>query len=95
MKACGVLVLLLAGLLVARAQDDTITLPDIIQGAQEWAQENLDTNVLAALQNVDQQKVQQFFHDLQQQFQGEYVVNLASLKDAAEAIVPLLESHPD
>jgi len=95
MKACGVLVLLLAGLLVARAQDDTITLPDIIQGAQEWAQENLDTNVLAALQNVDQQKVQQFFHDLQQQFQGEYVVNLASLKDAAEAIVPLLESHPE
>ena len=85
MKACGVLVLLLAGLLVARAQDDTITLPDIIQGAQEWAQENLDTNMLAALQNVDQQKVQQF--------QGEYVVNLASLKDTAEAIVPLLESH--
>ena len=87
MKACGVLVLLLACLLVARADDDTVTLPELVQSAQEWAQENLDTNVLAALQNVDQQKVQQF--------QGEYVVNLASLKDTAEAIVPLLESHPD
>ncbi len=96
MKAWGMLGLFLAGLLVAQAQDDdTITLPDIMQGAQQWAQENLDTNVLAALQNVDQQKVQQFFSDLQQQFQGEYVVNLAALKDTAEAVMPLLESHPE
>ena len=95
MKAPCIFVLLLAGSLLGRAQDDTITLPDIIQGAQQWAEENLDTNVLAALQNVDRQKVQQFFNDLQRQFQGEYVVNLAPLKDAAETIVPLLESHPE
>jgi membrane-bound lytic murein transglycosylase D len=95
MKTSGILVLLLAGSLLARAQDDMITLPDLIQDAQEWAQENLDTNVLAALQDVDQQKVQQFFREVQQQFQGEYVVNLASLKDTAEIILPLLESHPE
>ena len=95
MKASCIFALLLAGALRARAQDETITLPDLIQGAQQWADENLDTNVLAALQNVDQQKVQQFFNDLQQQFQGEYVVNLAPLKDTAEAILPLLESHPE
>ncbi len=96
MKVSCLIVLLLAGSLFAPAQDeDTISLPDIIQGAQQWAEENLDTNVLAALQNVDQQKVQQFFNDLQLQFQGEYVVNLAPLKDTAEAILPLLESHPE
>jgi len=95
-KTCCVLLLFLAGSLFARAQDDdSITLPEIMQGAQQWAQENLDTNVLASLQNVDRQKVQQFFNDLQQQFQGEYVVNLAPLKDVAETIMPLLESHPE
>ena len=96
MKVSCLIGLLLAGSLFAQAQDeDTISLPDIIQGAQQWAEENLDTNVLAALQNVDQQKVQQFFNDLQQRFQGEYVVNLAPLKDTAETILPLLESHPE
>jgi len=95
MKAFGMFVLLLAGLPVARAEDDTITLPEIVQGAQQWADENLDTNVLAVLQNVDQQKVEQFFRQVQQQFQGEYVVNLAPLKAAAETFVPLLESHPE
>ena len=40
--------MLLAGSLVARADDDTVTMPDLIQGAQQWAQENLDTNVLNA-----------------------------------------------
>jgi hypothetical protein len=54
MKACGVLVLFLAGLLVARADDDTVTLPELVQGAQQWAQENLDTNVLNALPEVDE-----------------------------------------
>jgi hypothetical protein len=46
MKACGILVLFLAGSLVVRADDDTVTLPEMLQGAQQWAQENLDTNVL-------------------------------------------------
>jgi membrane-bound lytic murein transglycosylase D len=32
---------------------------------------------------------------LQQRFQGEYVVDLASLRGPAEAILPLLESHPE
>jgi membrane-bound lytic murein transglycosylase D len=95
MKISGIFALLLAGSVLARAQDDMITLPDLIQDAQEWAQENLDTNVLAALEDLDQQKVQRFFRDLQQEFQGEYVVELASLKDTAEIILPLLESHPE
>ena len=95
MKTLVLITLLLACTLSLQAQDDAVTLPDIIEGMQQWAEENLDTNVLAALQDVDQQKVQQFFRDLQQEFQGDYVVDLASLKDTAEVILPLLESHPD
>jgi hypothetical protein len=40
---------LLAGALFARADDKTVTLPELIQDAQQWAQDNLDTNVLNAL----------------------------------------------
>ena len=47
------LVLFLAGSLVARADDDTVTLPELVQGVQQWAQENLDTNVLNALPEAD------------------------------------------
>ena len=75
MKAYGILVLFLAGSLVARADDDTVTLPEMIQGAQRWAQENLDTNVLNTLPEVDERAVRQFFHDVQQRFQGDYVVD--------------------
>jgi len=95
MKACGILVLFLAGSLVARADDDTVTLPEMIQGAQQWAQENLDTNVLNALSEVDEHAVQQFFHDVQQRFQGDYVVDIAALRQTARTVLPLLESREE
>jgi len=83
---------LLAGSLTARADDDTVTLPDLVQGAQQWAQENLDTNVLNALPTVDDPQVQQFFRDLQQRYQGDYVVDLAALRQSAQTVLLLLEN---
>ena len=67
--AC-MLALLLTGALCARAADPEVSLPDLMQGAQQWAQDNLDTNVLNALPKLDDPAVQQFLHDLQQRFQG-------------------------
>ncbi len=95
MKAGGILVLFLAGSLVARAQDDTVTLPDLIQGAQQWAQDNLDTNVLNALSEADDRAVRQFFREAQQRFQGDYVVDMAALRQTAQAVLPLLESREE
>jgi membrane-bound lytic murein transglycosylase D len=95
MKLHVVLVFLLASVLFARAEEQTITLSDIVEGAQQWAQDNLDRNFLNSLPDVDEQKVQQFFHDVQQRFQGEYVVDLAPLKQAAVAVLPLLESREE
>ncbi len=95
MKACGILILLLAGSLFARADDDTITLPDMIQGAQQWAQENLGTNFLNSLPDADDREVQQFFRDVQQGFQGDYVVDIAPLRQTAQIVLPLLESRED
>jgi membrane-bound lytic murein transglycosylase D len=85
--------LLPAGLQPARADDDTITLPDLVQNAQQWAQENLDTNVLNALSEADEQTVQQLFRDAQQRFQGDYVVDVANLRQTALVVLPLLEGR--
>ncbi len=95
MKTAVVFVLFLAGLLVARAQDDSIDMSGLVQGAQQWAQQNLDTNVLNSLSSVDERTVQQFFSQVQQEYQGEYVVDIASLRDTAQSLLPLLESHDD
>jgi membrane-bound lytic murein transglycosylase D len=90
MKAGGILVFFLAGSLAVLADDDTVTMPDLVQGAQQWAQENLDTNVLS---EVDERTVQQFFQDLQQRFQGDYVVDLGALQQTAQDILPLLQGN--
>ena len=87
--------LVFGGVLAARADDVTITLPELIQGGQQWAQANLDTNVLNALPGVDEQTAQQLFSELQQRFQGDYVVDLAALRQPAQTVLPLLESHPE
>jgi membrane-bound lytic murein transglycosylase D len=87
-------VLLITGELV-RAQDDTINMPDLIQGAQQWAQENLDTNVLNALPRVDDPQAQQFLRELQKRYQGDYVVDLADMRDTARTVELLLDSSDD
>lgn len=86
---------LLLGVVLSSAQEDTITLDDLVQSADQWAKENLDEDALRALQDVDRAKVKQFFSDIQKQFQGEYVMDLASLKDTAKTILPLLEGYEE
>lgn len=83
------------GVVLSSAQEDTITLDDLVQSADQWAKENLDEDALRALQDVDRAKVKQFFSDIQKQFQGECVIDLASLKDTAKTILPLLEGYEE
>lgn len=90
------IVLLASGM--ARAQEwelDTNALREWIVAADEWAQENLDEDVLQALPSVDRGRVEQFLRNLQQQLQGQYVLDVASLKDAANALLPLLQLHEE
>jgi len=95
MKFFRCALILLVSSIFARAADDTIALPDVIQGAQQWAQENLDTNFLNSLPDVDGRVAQQFFRDVQQRFQGDYVADIASMRQAAQVILPLLENNAD
>ena len=86
---------LLAGAWFARAGGQPPTLPELMQGAEKWAQDNLDSNVLNSLPTMDDPAVQQFFREVQQRFQGEYVVDLAGLKETARTLLPLLESREE
>ena len=79
----------------ASAQDDTITLDDVVRSGEEWAKENLDDDALRVLKSVDQEKVKQFLAQVQKEFHGEYVVDLAQLKDGAKTILPLLEGYEE
>lgn len=91
----ALLILLLLSVLPVRAQEDVLNFPDLFQQAQEWAEENLDTNILNALPEVDQRRTQQLLRDLQKRFQGQYIVDLAALREPAKAILPLLEGQEE
>jgi membrane-bound lytic murein transglycosylase D len=64
----------------------------LIQSGQQWLQENVDEKVLESLPQLDQEKVQQLFRDLQARFQGDHVFDLAAFKETAVAVLPLLEA---
>jgi membrane-bound lytic murein transglycosylase D len=78
----------------AVAQED-INLDNLADSALQWAKENLDDDILKSLQESDQRKVKEFLQQLQKQLQGEYVIDLAQLKEAARTILPLLESYEE
>lgn len=76
-------------------QTNEADLGDVMESVQQFAQENLDPDVLHALQSVDQQQVQDFFDHYQEYLRGDYVLDLAQLQDAAQAILPVLEAHEE
>ncbi len=89
------IVFLLASAVSIFGQTNTVTIDDLMQSAQDWANENLDENVLRALQNTDQKKLRQFFDEIQTNFQGEYVIDLAQVRDTARSVLPILESYEE
>jgi membrane-bound lytic murein transglycosylase D len=74
---------------------DTNALREAFDIAGQWAEANLDEDALRALRQVDREKVEEFLHSFQQQLQGDYVLDLAALKDAANAVLPLLEAYEE
>ncbi len=75
--------------------EDTLSLDEMVSSAQQWAKESLNDDALQALQQVDRQKVREVLAQFQKQFQGEYVLDLAGLKQSASAAIPLLESYEE
>lgn len=94
-KAALMLALFLCGFR-ASGQENTLTVDEeLVRSAQEWARENLDESVLRSLPELDQQKVRQFLNQLQKQYNGEYVLDLAQFKETAKAVLPVLEAYEE
>jgi membrane-bound lytic murein transglycosylase D len=88
-----VTLIVLCGL--APAQTNDLDLGDMLDSVEQFAQENLDPDVLHALQNVDRQKVEDFLKQYQDYLQGDAVLDAGQLKDAAKVILPLLVLHEE
>jgi membrane-bound lytic murein transglycosylase D len=72
-----------------------LDLSSLMETAEEWAAEHLDTNVVAALPAFDQQQAQVILSNLQQQFQGEFIMDLAALRGTVETLLPLLDAYEE
>src|SRR5882724_6741847 len=95
MKRLCLLALVFISVGAASAQEQTVTLDELVQSAQQWAQENLDEDALRVLQSGDEKKVKQFLADIEKKFHGEYIVDLAPLKDTAKVVIPVLEQYEE
>ncbi len=97
MKTSAVIFFLIFACRVASAQtnDAQMDVNGLLNAAQTWAQQNLDDDVLRALQDVDRAKVADFLKHYQAYLKGDYVLDLAQLNDAAVAVLPLLDAHEE
>src|SRR5260221_5077587 len=97
MKTHAAILMLITGSWLASAQTNEPALDEdmMLDSAQQWAQDNLDDDVLAALKNVDRAKVGDFLKNYQEQMQGDSVLDLAQLKAGAMTILPLLSAHKE
>lgn len=90
------IVLFAAAPLAALAQtNDALSLDDLMDAGEQFIEENVDEDVLAQLGEVDQEKVRALLKQLQDEFDQDYVLDLAALKDAAQSGLKLLEASPD
>lgn len=87
--------MLLALCRTAPAQTNEMDWDAVMDSAQQWARQNLDEDVLHALQNVDRDKVEGFLKHYQDYLNGDYVLDVAQLKDTANTILPLLNAHEE
>jgi membrane-bound lytic murein transglycosylase D len=68
---------------------------DLTRMAERWATENLEPDVLAALKSGDEKQLRQVLDDVQRRFGGDYVIDLAAVKESVRTVLPLLESYEE
>ncbi len=66
---------------------------DGFQSLDEWMQDNIDPDVLKALKQLDQERVQRIFSELQLAMQGTNLYQLGTLRETATQLAPLLQKY--
>jgi membrane-bound lytic murein transglycosylase D len=89
------LLLLVCRMVPAQTNEAVIDVNRLMDAAQQFAKDNLDDDVVQALQGVDRTQVQDFLKHYQDYLKGDYVLDLAQLQTAAETVLPLLEAHEE
>jgi membrane-bound lytic murein transglycosylase D len=68
---------------------------DPAQAIQQWMQDNLDTNVLQLLGQIDQDRVRDFFTNILQSFEATNIYDLGALKPIALQVLPVLKEFEE
>jgi membrane-bound lytic murein transglycosylase D len=67
-------------------------LQELADSAQEFFEENIDPEVLAAFSEADQEKISKAFEALKKGFESTYVIDVAELRQTTKTLLPFLES---
>jgi membrane-bound lytic murein transglycosylase D len=79
----------------ALAQISQFKLEDLTDEVDQLIRKHLDPRAVESFRrNLDMNQVRSLLQDLQEQFQGEYVLDLAQVRDSARTLLPILESLP-
>jgi membrane-bound lytic murein transglycosylase D len=73
----------------------TVDVEDVLGGFDESVLTNLDLSAWPALTDIDRAQLQSMCRQLQKRFQGEYVLELAPLREVASAALPMLQQYPE
>ena len=68
-----------------------IQLDDALKLGEQWVRANVDPKVLQSLPQLDEKQAVQLLLQFQQQFQGEYVLDVVRLKQVANLALPFIE----
>ncbi|MGC8744071.1 MAG: lytic transglycosylase domain-containing protein [Verrucomicrobiia bacterium] len=73
--------------------DDGIDLNELMEQGEKLLQENLDEELLKSIKSTID--INDFFKQVQSRLSGEYVVDIAALKEAAKTVLPVLDSYEE
>lgn len=90
-----ILTLIICLFLPLRGAEDTIDLNKLLQEGGKFLKENLDDSFLENLDANTKAEIDALLMRIQAAFQGEYVIDVATLKDIVNAVLPFLESYEE
>lgn len=74
-----------------QAPQQSVTIDDLLSAAEEWANDNLDDEVLEIFNEIDRDRVRGFLVDMENRLQTNNVYELAPLRQQARELIPFLE----
>lgn len=86
--------LALAGVLAsgpAQPTEGVLFLDDLLESGRQWLEGTMDARVLKSFGTLNEAQARRYLHELQHRLAGEYVLDLAAVRDTARALTPILE----